>query len=107
MINICSVSVEMCNLCSIAGWVPPSLSGLSPLAGSLPSAPLATAAAVQLASVQPASARSTSPASPSVEPGDSQALFGLQSYASDSESDSSSSGDSASPVRNEALGSFF
>ena len=101
----------ICNFascCLFAGWVPPSLSSLSPAAGSLLHAPpVAAAAAVQPVNARPAEVASSSPAALLHESGDSQALVGLQSYASDSEGDSSDSGDSASSAKNKTLGPFF
>lgn len=102
--RLCICNFASC--CLFAGWVPPSLSSLSPAAASHAPA-VAAAAAVQPVNVQPPEATSNSPAALLHESGDSQALVGLQSYASDSEGNSSNSGESASSAKNKTLGPFF
>lgn len=80
---------------------------MSPAPGSLLHAPPVATAAVQPVNAQRAEAVSSSPAALLHESGDSQALVGLQSFASDSEGDSSDSGNSASSAKNKTLGPFF
>lgn len=88
-----------------AGWVPPSLSSLSPSASPLHTTPPTAAAATQPDASQTAGSASPGASSDKLEGG--QALAGLRSYASDTESSSSGSGDFASDAKNETLGPFF
>lgn len=50
---------------------------------------------------------SSSPAAPCDKSDGVQALVGLQSYGSDTDSNSSGSGDNASHIKHETLGPFF
>ncbi|KAL3153237.1 hypothetical protein ABBQ38_011590 [Trebouxia sp. C0009 RCD-2024] len=90
---------------SVGGWVPPSLSSLSPSASPLHTTPPTAAAATQPDASQTAGSASPGASSDKLEGG--QALAGLRSYASDTESSSSGSGDFASDAKNETLGPFF
>ena len=90
-----------------AGWVPPSLTSLSPSAESAHTAPPTAAAAMQPDASQCGQGRSSASPVPCDKLGDAQALVGLQSYASETESSSSGSGDFASSAKNESLGPFF
>lgn len=106
------------NVCLAAGWVPPSLSTVSPPAAAtaaeslLPASTTAAAAMQPRASQdagQPLTTSSVGPPTDFQKSESNQAFFGLHSYASDSESesDSASSDGSMAPAKGQSLGPFF
>lgn len=100
-----------------AGWVPPSLSTFSaaPTAAEPVQVP-APAALQAAAAVQPSALQVSGQAVVSgpdhaeivgPEPASRRSLVGLQSYGSDFESDTTSSGGSAPVANGQSLGPFF
>ena len=87
--------------------MPPSLSSFPSSAGSLQTAPPVADAALHPDTSQSAGASLARSAAACHESGESQALVGLQSYASDSDSNSSAFGDAGPRAKTEGLGPFF